>query len=274
MEIIVLVSILLSLSLSLFLFEILHLLHVVYLCIPSLYICNNVCICKKQQPLSIIGTRCLLLPDRFHRFHLINFTGRIYSGNGKLLQGDIYRGGADGRAAWREIKSDCLGKSEPSTRAIGTAATLRARPAGTPSFLPPSRRTAYQSRNEEHEEHTYRDISGPSSSTPRERVYRSLLFSRVRFNPFDGLYERDGMALPRSLTPESISRTAIKHRDVSSVARDRARLINFCRTRPESSCPHFVARLHETRCRELFILRLPRNAHNFRRRRIYMNEDI
>lgn len=71
---------------------------------------------------------------RFHRFRLINFTGWIYSGNGKLLQGDIYRGGVDGRAAWREIKSDCLGKSEPSTRAIGTAAALRARPAGTPSF--------------------------------------------------------------------------------------------------------------------------------------------
>lgn len=44
---------------------------------------------------------------------LINFRERIYSGNGRLLQGDIYRSWVDGRAAWREIKSDCLGKSEP-----------------------------------------------------------------------------------------------------------------------------------------------------------------
>lgn len=57
---------------------------------------------------------------RLHWFYLINFSRRIYSGNGKLLQDDIYRRGMDGRAAWREIKSDCLGKSEPSTRAIGT----------------------------------------------------------------------------------------------------------------------------------------------------------
>lgn len=111
---------------------------------------------------------------RFHRFHLINFTGWIYSGNGKLLQGDIYRGGADGRAAWREIKSDCLGKSEPSTRAIGTAAALRARPAGTPSFrrvvvLHTSRETK-NTKNIRIE--TLADLRRP----PRMRL--SLLFSR------------------------------------------------------------------------------------------------
>lgn len=93
----------------------------------------------------------------------------------------------------------------------------------------------------EHEEHTYRDINGPAPSPAVS------LPSDDRFNPsepYDG--ERNGTALPRVLArspPESISRTAIKHRDVSStLVRDRARLINSCRTRPESSCPHFVAR--------------------------------
>lgn len=92
---------------------------------------------------------------------LINFRERIYSGNGRLLQGDIYRSWVDGRAAWREIKSDCLGKSEPP---------LPSEPPRTTPWCPrratfsPGCRAAYQPRNEEHEEHTYRGISGPLSS--------------------------------------------------------------------------------------------------------------
>lgn len=178
---------------------------------------------------------------RFHRFHLINFTGWIYSGNGKLLQGDIYRGGADGRAAWREIKSDCLGKSGPSTRAIGTtAASLRARPAGTPSF----RRVVvlHTSRETKNTKNIRIETLADLRRLPLDASASSLL---AYVSTHSMAYEaRRGMELPRSLTPESISRTAIKHRDVSSVACDRARLINSCRTRPESSCPHFVAQLY------------------------------
>jgi len=92
----------------------------------------------------------------------------------------------------------------------------------------------------------YRDISGPTSS-PIGLLCSPLL------QPIRGL--RDGGIRPRArararqpasqaaFTPKSVSRTAIKHRDVSFVARDRARLINSSRrTRAESSCPHFVAR--------------------------------
>lgn len=182
---------------------------------------------------------------RFHRFHLINFTGWIYSGNGKLLQGDIYRGGADRRAAWREIKSDCLGKSEPSTRAIGTAAALRARPAGTPSF----RRLVvlHTSRETKNTKNIRIETLADLRRLPPDASVSSLL---AFVSTHSVAYEREGMALPRSFTPESISRTAIKHRDVSSVACDRARLINSRRTRSESSCPHFVAQLSVYHCSE------------------------
>lgn len=131
--------------------------------------------------LSIIEAFCF--PYRFHRFNLINFTGWIYSGNGNLLQGDIYRGEADGRAAWREIKSDCLGKSESSTRAIGTTPPPFVLVRNT--FLPPSHCAAYQPRNEEHEGHTYRNISGPPSSPAS-----SHLLVRT-FQPIRCPYERD-----------------------------------------------------------------------------------
>jgi len=88
----------------------------------------------------------------------------------------------------------------------------------------------------------YRDISGPATSP-----IGLLLLQPIRTL-------RDGGISPRararacqparqSSPPESVSRTAIKHRDVSFVARDRARLINSSRrTRAESACPHFVAR--------------------------------
>lgn len=96
---------------------------------------------------------------------LINFARRIYSGNGRLLQGDIYRSWVDGRAAWREIKSDCLGKSEPPLchrqPLCNHAAVLSRR--GGHLLSRADCRTAYQPRNEEHEEHTYRSISGPLS---------------------------------------------------------------------------------------------------------------
>lgn len=165
------------------------------------------------------------------RFRQINFAGRIYSGNGKLLQGDIYRGGADGRAAWREIKSDCLGKSEPSTRAIGTAVafppppspcppgtpTTHLRSAKSPCCIPAAKR-----RNT-------KNIRIETLTDPRRRRRRRSrlqrpplwLYARRPFRPIRRPYDddgRNGTTLPRarSLTPESISRTAIKHRDVSS----------------------------------------------------------
>lgn len=142
---------------------------------------------------------------RFHRFHLSNFTGWIYSGNGKLLQGDIYRGGADGRAAWREIKSDCLGKSEPSTRAIGTAAALRARPAGTPSF----RRVVvlHTSRETKNTKNIRIETLADLRRLPRMRLSLIPFSSCVRFNPFGGLRaRRDGITAlvhPRKYFPNS-----------------------------------------------------------------------
>lgn len=136
---------------------------------------------------------------------LINFARRMYSGNGRLLQGDIYRRGVDGRAAWREIKSDCLGKSElPSTG-------RRARtPFGSGHLLPRGCRAAYQPRNEEHEEHTYRGISGPLSCPARFPVPRG------RFNPFEAPHRGEPYYTTHSPPGQSISRTAIKLCNASS----------------------------------------------------------
>lgn len=193
---------------------------------------------------------------RFHRFHLINFTGWIYSGNGKLLQGDIYRGGADGRAAWREIKSDCLGKSEPSTRAIGTTA-LRARPAGTPSF----RRVVvlHTSRETKNTKNIRIETLADLRRLPRTRV--RLFSSRVRFNPFDGLRSATGdgitaLAHPRKYFPNSDKAP----RCIIRCVRPRAanKFLSNTTGILLSSFRRAVIQL----LRELFILSLTRNAKN------------
>lgn len=171
----------------------------------------------------------------FRRFRLINFTGRIYSGNGKLLQGDIYRGGADGRAAWREIKSDCLGKSEPSTRAIGTAAAValhRIRPEHLPTSVPAESLCCIPAAKRRNT----KNIRIETLTDPLSSPAVSLLATVVSTHPnpttksATGRHYRTGARAgrrangraggrARSLTPESISRTAIKHRDVSSTLR-------------------------------------------------------
>lgn len=72
-------------------------------------------------------------------------------------------------------------------------------------------RAAYQPRNEEHEEHTYRNISRPLS-------YLKVSFPRVHFNPFETTPPRRAVSF-HALTPPraaSISRTAIKQRNASS----------------------------------------------------------
>lgn len=107
----------------------------------------------------------------------------------------------DGRAAWREIKSDCLGKSEPP---------LPSKPhhpvVPESGHLLSGCRAAYQPRNEEHEEHTYRGISGPLSS-PR------LSFPRVRLDPSEG----GGGGERRNETVSQVfCRTAINRRNASS----------------------------------------------------------
>lgn len=152
------------------------------------------------------------------RFRLINFTGRIYSGNGKLLQGDIYRGGADGRAAWREIKSDCLGKSEPSTHAIGTAEPVALRPehfhqaprsAESPCCIPAAKRRNTKNIRIE-------TLADPRH--PRRSLFLRATIVSTHPNPTTTTTtSATGRHYgARSLAPESISRTAIKHRDVSS----------------------------------------------------------
>jgi len=112
----------------------------------------------------------------------------------------------------------------------------------------------------------YRDISGPTSSpigllsSPLLQPIRALRDGGI--SPLARARARQPASQPArqpgsqaAFTPESVSRTAIKHRDVSFVARDRARLINSSRrTRTEFSCPHFVARGYAIR--QLFILSL------------------
>lgn len=140
----------------------------------------------------------LLFPCRFHRFNLINFTGRIYSGNGNLLQGDIYRGGADGRAAWREIKSDCLGKSEPSTRAIGTATALRTRPEHLPSVESPCCIPATKEKNT-------KDIRIGTLADLQARPWASFRLLARTFQPVSmPLRARRGATLPRARSPPKV----------------------------------------------------------------------
>lgn len=90
----------------------------------------------------------------------------------------------DGRAAWREIKSDCLGKSEPSTRAPSEPRHRRS--FTLVEHLPPaSRRAAYRAERETKNTKNIRietlAILGGSSSLAAPV---SLLASRVCFNPF------------------------------------------------------------------------------------------
>lgn len=69
------------------------------------------------------------------------------------------------------------------------------------TFLSPSRRAAYQPRSEEHEEHTYRNISGPSSSptvsSPRVPTLQPIRVLRARRD------DVTARAYPRKYFPNS-----------------------------------------------------------------------
>lgn len=133
----------------------------------------------------------------------------MYSGNGRLLQGDIYRRGVDGRAAWREIKSDCLGKSEPPP--ISTVA-FSSTPRGGRGVVRLLRRLAVLHTS--HETKNTKNIRiGALTDLCRPR--RSLLLASV--STHSGSTTATSLYYSTHSPPSrSISRTAIKRRDASS----------------------------------------------------------
>lgn len=118
----------------------------------------------------------LILPDKISVGGYIQVTESYY----KAIS---IEGGWNGRAAWREIKSDCLGKSEPSTRAPSEPRHRRS--FTLVEHLPPESSCRIPSREKRRTRRTYVSktlaILGGSSSLAAPV---SLLASRVCFNPF------------------------------------------------------------------------------------------
>lgn len=150
---------------------------------------------------------------RYQRFRLINFAERMYSGNGRLLQGDIYRRGVDGRAAWREIKSDCLGKSEPPPP---TPRALNRRPRLLVVSPTPFVRATFYSVAVLHTSHETKNTKNIRIGTLADlcRPRRSLFLASV--STHSASTTATSRITPRTRPTRSISRTTIKRSDASS----------------------------------------------------------